>query len=194
MPHLFTVYSCNDTRIGGGLATAVRVITARPARLPAEPYMGMQRYFVTACTNYRERHFVSPAAVHPIREHLLQQALAFGFDVTAYCFMPDHLHVLLAARHDDAEFRECMRRFKQMSAYHHRKSRRSALWQPGYFERVLRNDEATGAVVRYILENPVRAGLTQRFQDYPFSGSTVYSTAQLADLWQEFELRRNGRT
>lgn len=38
-------------------------------------------------------------------------------------------------------------------------------------------------VARYILENPVRAGLTRTFQEYPFSGSQEFTKEELADLW-----------
>ncbi|HYN10753.1 MAG TPA: hypothetical protein VES67_25440 [Vicinamibacterales bacterium] len=41
--------------------------------------------------------------------------------------------------------------------------------QDGYFERVLRHDEATPQVIAYILENPVRAGLVQDPAEYPFA-------------------------
>jgi hypothetical protein len=44
------------------------------------------------------------------------------------------------------------------------------LWQEGYYERIVRNDESTLVVIRYVLENPVRAGLVARYQDYRFLG------------------------
>jgi hypothetical protein len=50
---------------------------------------------------------------------------------------------------------------------------------------VLRDDEVTQTVAKYILENPVRAGLMREPLDYPFSGSLVYSREQLVDLWYE---------
>jgi REP element-mobilizing transposase RayT len=53
------------------------------------------------------------------------------------------------------------------------------LWQPYGYEHVLRSDEATHAVVRYILENPVRAGLVEDVLDYPFCGSLVHRTDDL---------------
>ena len=43
------------------------------------------------------------------------------------------------------------------------------LWQDGYYERVLRSRHALETVVRYVLENPVRAGLASKPGDYPFS-------------------------
>jgi putative transposase len=45
------------------------------------------------------------------------------------------------------------------------------LWQDGYFERVLRREEDTAAVIRYVLENPVRAGIVKSVTDFPFSWS-----------------------
>jgi hypothetical protein len=55
----------------------------------------------------------------------------------------------------------------------------------GYFEHVLRDDEVTQMVGKYVLENPVRAGLVKEPLDYPFSGSLVYQRDQLLDLWHE---------
>ena len=43
------------------------------------------------------------------------------------------------------------------------------IWQSGYYERVVRS-HGMESVVRYILDNPVQAGLVQRVEDYPFSG------------------------
>jgi hypothetical protein len=53
--------------------------------------------------------------------------------------------------------------------------RRSAgrLWQPQYYDHVLRDEEDTLRVARYIIVNPVRAGLVTSPRDYPFSGSDV---------------------
>jgi len=45
-----------------------------------------------------------------------------------------------------------------------------AIWQGGYYERVVRAHGMPN-VVRYILENPVQAGLVQRREEYPFSKS-----------------------
>jgi hypothetical protein len=46
-------------------------------------------------------------------------------------------------------------------------------------DRVLRSDEATFDVVRYIFENPVRAGLVRSPADYPFLGSDVWSVEEI---------------
>ena len=53
------------------------------------------------------------------------------------------------------------------------------------YERVLRDDEATLAVARYIIENPVRAGLVSDPRDYPFLGSQVFSLDEILSAVQD---------
>ena len=48
--------------------------------------------------------------------------------------------------------------------------RHGQLWQRGFYDRSLaRTDETLTDVARYILDNPVREGLVQRAQDWPYS-------------------------
>jgi putative transposase len=53
------------------------------------------------------------------------------------------------------------------------------LWQRYGYERTLRKEEDTLTAVRYIIENPLRAGLVERIEDYAFIGSMV---CELKDL------------
>lgn len=41
-------------------------------------------------------------------------------------------------------------------------------WQPGCFDRLLRSDESLEEKWLYVEENPVRAGLVSRWQDWPY--------------------------
>jgi hypothetical protein len=88
-----------------------------------------------------------------------------------------------------------MRRFKLVSAFQYKKSTGRPLWQPGYHERILRDDEVTEAVVKYILENPIRGGLAQELGEYSFAGSDMYDLAGLITAWenaQDREVMRRG--
>jgi hypothetical protein len=53
------------------------------------------------------------------------------------------------------------------------------LWQDGYFDRVLRHEEATLDVLRYIILNPVRGGLCTDPTEYALVGSGRYSVSDL---------------
>ncbi len=156
----------------------------RPRRLDGISYIGFQRYFLTICTAFKCSVFTEDAIVADIRSQLLQTTTQFEFEITAYCFMPDHLHALLTATSEQADFRECVRRFKQLTGYRFRKNRQVPLWQPGYYEHIVRDDESSEAIVRYILENPIRAGLSKEIGEYPFAGSEVYDIKSLLTAWE----------
>ena len=98
--------------------------------------------------------------------------------------MPDHVHILAIGEELDSDLEVFMAKMKQKTGFDFKKLHRTSLWQDGYFDRILRNDEQTVIVARYILENPVRAGLAKEFRDYPFSGSNRYTMEELSDAIQ----------
>jgi REP-associated tyrosine transposase len=148
-------------------------------RLATCNYIGLHRYFLTICVDHRRKVFVTRDRVQPVTTQLLSTATEKGFAVTAYCVMPDHLHGLLDSQTDDSNFREVVRIFKQRSSFEWKRTTGTVLWQRSYYDRVLREDEDTIAVARYILENPVRAKLVKEPLEYPFLGS---GTMDVRDL------------
>ncbi|MGF6399991.1 REP element-mobilizing transposase RayT [Pseudomonas frederiksbergensis] len=85
----------------------------------------------------------------------------------AWVVMPDHLHWLLELQH--GTLAELMCRIKSRSSRSINLVRRSQgrLWQRGYYDRALRRDEDIKGAARYIVMNPLRAGLVKRVGDYP---------------------------
>lgn len=117
--------------------------------------------------------------VEPAAMHLHRTATGQRFAVIAYCFMPDHLHVLAQGSDEAADFKQFVRMFKQHTGFDWKRHTGRQLWQRRYFERVLRADEDTVAIARYILANPVRAGLVQAPSQYPFLGSFTLPLGEL---------------
>jgi putative transposase len=170
-------------RLKGGpgleIAHATAMITNNPGHLNGFSYVGLHRYSLTFCTDRRRRLFTDGAAVELVVKQLLRAANEQKFSVIAYCFMPDHLHVLIEGTSDDSDAKRFMKAFKQYSGYYYSQKQHDTLWQRYGFEHVLRDDEATIEVAKYILANPVRAGLASTVEQYPFVGSLVY---ELKDL------------
>jgi putative transposase len=158
--------------------------TRKPEHLKTFDYLGLHQYFLTFCTYQRRGLFVSPDRVAAVRTQIERASFEQGFAITAYCFMPDHLHMLAEGKADDSDCRHFIARAKQYSGYHYRAAFRQPLWQRYGYERTLRSDEGAISVARYILENPVRAGLVERIDEYPFAGSSVYSIEQLLEAVQ----------
>jgi hypothetical protein len=94
--------------------------------------------------------------------------------------MEDHLHALVAGSTERADPMRFAKIFRRKAAYHYRLQRGVRLWQEGFFDKVLREHDATFEVVSYIIANPVRAGLCVDAMSYPYSGSTRYSLEEIA--------------
>ena len=157
----------------------------RPHRLPGFSYLGLHRYSLTFCVRSRNCVFTTATIVAETLDQISHAAIACGFAVLAYCFMPDHLHLLAEGQDDCSDLVKFVTLLKQRTSFAYRRHHPDRLWQKGYFEHVVRDDEVTQTVATYVLENPLRAGLVKEPLDYPFSGSLVYSREQLSDLWHE---------
>ena len=106
--------------------------------------------------------------------------------IVAYCFMPDHVHLLVEGQHVGADARRFIALAKQYSGYGYARRVGRPLWQRFAYERVLRSADAIREVARYIFANPVRVGLVKRAEDYPFSGSFTHP---MQDLLQGVDTR-----
>ncbi|EIK96558.1 hypothetical protein PMM47T1_11542 [Pseudomonas sp. M47T1] len=85
----------------------------------------------------------------------------------AWVVMPDHLHWLVALR--EGTLAELMCRVKSRSSLRVNQALggRGRLWQRGYHDRALRREDNIREVARYVIANPLRAGLVARVGDYP---------------------------
>ena len=88
-------------------------------------------------------------------------------DSLAWVVMPDHLHWLLEM--GDASLSSLMKRLKARSAQRINRhlGLRGSLWQPGYHDCAARREDDLRAMARYIIANPIRAGIVERAGDYP---------------------------
>lgn len=153
--------------------------TGTPGHLKAFDYLGFHRYSLTFCTHERRRLFVTAAVVDLVLAQISRAATENQFAVVAYCFMPDHLHLLVEGQSDASDCRRFMARAKQYSAFYFARAHKRPLWQRYAFEHVLKDDEITLVVARYVLDNPIRGGLAHCVEDYPFVGSLVYPLKEL---------------
>lgn len=83
--------------------------------------------------------------------------------------MPDHLHLLGVLRLG-ASLGESVSRIKATIAREVNRSQggSGALWARAYHDHAVRRDEDIVAAARYIVANPVRAGLVRSVRDYPY--------------------------
>ena len=83
--------------------------------------------------------------------------------------MPNHVHFFVRGS-DDFNLGQWVNGLKRAISVSLGATRKRPLWQPGLFDHVLRNDESYCEKWKYVGENPVRAGLVQRTDDWPYQG------------------------
>lgn len=85
----------------------------------------------------------------------------------AWVVMPDHFHWLLELRH--GSLAQLIKQVKARSALAVNKATHSggSLWQQGFHDKAVRREDDLLGLARYIVANPLRAGLVKRVGDYP---------------------------
>ncbi|WP_341963578.1 transposase [Pseudomonas sp. RC10] len=124
-------------------------------------------YLITSATEDR-RPFFSDFHLGRLVVDQFKRADESGIATSlAWVVMPDHFHWLLELSTGSLE--RLVKQVKASSAVALNRAmrRRGHVWQRGFYDRALRYDEDHKAAARYIVLNPVRAGLVTRVGDYP---------------------------
>lgn len=158
------------------------MITNDPGHLEGFNYLGRHRYSLIFRTAAGRLLFTNAQVVGRVVRQLLRAAAEQRFSVIAYCFMPDHLHLFIEGWSDDSDGKQFIDAFKQYSSCDVSQMGLGSVWQRYGFEHVLRDDDSTVEVVKYILRSPVRAGLAASVQEYPFVGSMAYVLKDLINI------------
>ncbi len=88
-------------------------------------------------------------------------------DTLAFVVMPDHVHWLLQLR-SSKTLSQVIQATKAISSrnINRRSDQKGSIWQPGFHDHALRNEEALKEIGRYIVANPLRAKLVSRIGEY----------------------------
>ncbi len=123
-------------------------------------------YLVTLVTVERERLFTDWVAARPVIQALKAAHTENTVESLAWVIMPDHLHWLFELKSNDLS--RVIGRTKSRSTvfFNREQTRGGALWQEGFHDRAVRREEDIKAVARYIVGNPLRAGLADNIGDY----------------------------
>lgn len=126
-------------------------------------------YLLTSVTRNRRPVFsefpVACAAARCFNDRLLLRDSC----MLAWVLMPDHAHWLIQLGESD-DLSSLVNRLKSASSRMAGKicSAGGRLWMPGFHDSGIRSEKALMAAARYIVANPLRAGLVNRVGDYPF--------------------------
>ncbi|MBI4166097.1 MAG: transposase [Acidobacteria bacterium] len=148
-------------------------------RLPRTAYLGRHWYFLTTGTEGRTPILNKVDLVQELLAILADRAVAARSGIQAYCFMPDHLHLLVSGTEDNSDCMAFINSFKQKSGFAFKQRNRKRLWQHKSYDHILRPGDPWESVAYYIWMNPVRKSLCAEPQDWPHSGSETVDWKRL---------------
>ncbi|WP_448108610.1 REP-associated tyrosine transposase [Pseudomonas azerbaijanoccidentalis] len=124
-------------------------------------------YLLTTNTLHREPVFKDFRLGRLVIEQFRMAQEQCWANSLAWVVMPDHFHWLIELQQDSMS--ELMQKTKSLStrAVNMSARRKGSLWQQGYHDRALRRDEDLVKLARYVVANPLRAGLVEKLGDYP---------------------------
>jgi putative transposase len=141
------------------------MIKDRPHRL--DPiYFRSPLFFVTFCTRNRIKIPSLDLAQRAIENYARLGILNFDVAMGRYMIMPDHVHLFVRGDHRFvlSTWVGGLKRAISVALVKQR------LWQPGFFDYVLRSSESYAEKWNYERENPVRAGLVDKAANWPYQG------------------------
>ncbi len=127
-----------------------------------------QEYLLTFVTESRRCLFADFRCARLFVAELRSVAQDGLADWPAWVLMPDHFHGLISLD-SPLPLSRVVQRLKGRSAQriNQRCERYGRVWQPGFHERALRREDDRRSIARYIVANPLRAGLVRSLGDYP---------------------------
>lgn len=132
-------------------------------------------YFITTATQERRPYFRDGRLAQVIIDNLRFYRDRMGFQLHGYVIMPDHIHLLITPI--SCSISEIMRNLKSFTSKQIRETLgiKGPIWQPRFYDRVIRDEEQFLAALTYIHLNPVKDGLVSSPEDYEFSSYCAYA-------------------
>ncbi len=131
-------------------------------------------YFVTTVLAEREkRYFADFLCARLVVAEMRAMHECGAVHSLAWVIMPDHVHWLFQLG-ETMSLSNVMKAFKARSAHavNEYLCRKGALWQKAFYDHAVRDEEDLRQIARYIVANPLRAGLVENIGDYPLWDTT----------------------
>ena len=121
------------------------------------------------------KHLKEPFLNHGLAKEIIESARFLRrekkFLIYCYCLMPDHFHISLSPSIESGSVSKILQSFKSYTTQiGWRYGIIGELWQKSFYDHIARKGEDLIEIYNYILYNPVRKGLVEKPEDWPFSG------------------------
>ena len=148
-----------------------------PTKLVRYQQCGCFHYITFTCY-HRFQYLASPAARNLFERSLETMRLRYDFVVAGYVVMPDHVH-LLVSEPKKAILSKAIQALKLSVSV---QSKKRPFWQARYYDFNVHNEEKTSEKLRYMHRNPVKRGLVEKPEDWPWSSFRHYATGEIGTV------------
>lgn len=150
----------------------------------ARDYPG-HSHLLTFSTRKRRPHLRDEQICHWLAESINRAKGLHNFQVLAYVFMPDHVHILIRPQEETYKIAEILRSMKQPVS---RKARNAAmiddvLWEPGGgHDKNITTTVARANAIEYIHRNPLRKALCQDILEYRWTSARAILLGEESEI------------
>ncbi|MFD1874181.1 transposase [Hymenobacter bucti] len=141
---------------------------------PEQLYATQKKYFGRFDHHLNQAAFGPTWLAQPDIAALVKQSLHYfdgrTYDLHGYCLMPNHVHLVMGIAPEAPPLTKTLQRLKSYTATQANRllGRSGTFWQAESYDHVVRNGEME-RIMAYVLENPVKAGLVDDWQQWPHS-------------------------
>ena len=119
-------------------------------------------------------YWLADSAVAQVMMEALRFRHNIGYDLIAFCLMSNHYHLVVDLRRLGAESKPLHRIMQSLHGQVARKAnallgRAGTFWHDESYDHVVRDDVELRRIIEYTLQNPVKAGLVDEWQKWPYS-------------------------
>jgi len=127
-------------------------------------------YFITVCVARRKRCLADPEAHRILISEFQISGRKYEWRVGEYVVMPDHVHFICWAAETRASLSVFVGKWKEWTSKALSRDIEGFAWQPEFFDHVFRSEKSLAEKRGYMRQNPIRAGLVEREEDWPYRG------------------------
>ena len=142
-------------------------------------------FFATSVTYQRQPHFRDSRMANLFLETLFHYRKQGGYRLHDFVLMPDHFHIILTPS-EKLSLEQSVQRIKGGFSFHAGKAThaRSEIWQRSFTHHLILNTEDLEHHREYVLQNPVRARLVSKPEDYPYSSVQPRFRMDIVDTFE----------
>jgi putative transposase len=146
---------------------------------------GLVRYQRCGCFHfltfscYRRQPLLNSAVACDVFERELEAVrLRYGFVVAGYVLMPEHVHLLVGEPYRSS-LSIAIQVLRQQTSRKLKARGEAQFWQRRYYDFNVHSEEKRVEKLRYVRRNPVKRGLVEKPEQWPWSSFRHYATGQV---------------